>query len=269
MKAKRTLLQVFTLVCCLVLFSAGCGTGSSSGGSARKPLDNSTGTTSQTDPNSTTENSTGGGMVSTDNSNSVDEAERRILADRICRIAESEEGVEDATVLVADAAGASSEAVGSRDTTSNTGSTSGTNQSSSNAASSGSSGSGSTNRAAGPNFSTGSGRNANAKYTAIIGVVFSDNLKTDGGRQSELAQKIRDSVLRNEALVQDVILTMDEKDIEQIGGLANNLMERTGSDTMDAVNRLRDSLSGAGTNLMNAAREITNGIGSGIKELAK
>ena len=72
-----------------------------------------------------------------------------------------------------------------------------------------------------------------------------------------------------EALVQDVILTMDEKDIEQIGGLANNLMERTGSDTMDAVNRLRDSLSGAGTNLLNAAREITNGIGSGIKELAK
>ncbi len=274
LKTKRILLQVFTLCCCLALFSAGCGTSSSSGGSSsQKPLDNTTGTTSQTDTNSTTENSTGGGKVSTDGNNSkaVDDAERRILADRISRIAEAEEGVEDATVLIADAAGTNPDTAGSRDTTSNTGYTSGTNQSSSNAASSGSnsSGSGNQNRAAGPNSSTGSGTNANAKYVAIIGVVSSDNLQTDNTRQNELAERIRSSVLRNEALVQDVILTMDEKDLENIGSLANNLMEKTSSDTMDEVNRLRDDLSDAGTNLLNAAREITNGIGNGIKELAK
>ena len=100
-------------------------------------------------------------------------------------------------------------------------------------------------------------------------MVFSDNLKTDSSQQSELARRIRDSVLRNEALVKDVILTMDKKDIENIGGLAGSLMEKTGSDTMDEVNRLRDDLSDAGTNLLNAAREITNGIGNGIKELAR
>ena len=95
LKKNYQFLSIFMLLCGLMLTSAGCGSdtennaGSSGNQAAQKPLSNQTDSTDNAEVSSMT-------------------TERRILADRICRSIEKLEGVEDASVLIADADGKSS-----------------------------------------------------------------------------------------------------------------------------------------------------------------
>lgn len=273
-KEKWNFVGLVLLCCCMLYLAVGCGntsSGSGSAGSAQKPLNDMT----ASDPANGNE-SASSGVNPTD-------SERRMLADRICRTVEEMEGVQDASVLIADAsdhgtsAAHSSSAGKSPVSTESGNDDTGRGSASSVPNTSASDRSSNTGNVSGTGYMSGktaasqaeNGMTQNGAYVAIIGVTCTDTLKNEDAKQRSLAQNIRQEVMRSESSIGDVIVTADDKDIENIGRLAGNMLENAGQDASDEINRLRDTLRDAGTNLLNAAKDVTNGVADGLKELTR
>lgn len=280
MKMKRNFLQIFTLCFCLVFVATGCGNNNST--------ENNTGT--QKPLNSTTQTGTNNTQNGTNTGVSSADSERRVLADRICRSIEGIDGVQDATVLIADASSTNNQnssgntasntnpnnstaapsKTSNETKTSGTGTTSGTSGAINNTNGGSNTGTNNNNdNAVSSTSSNSTSGNSNASYIAIVGVTTTEGTQTNSEKQNSLAQNIRQMILQQENNIEDVVVTMDENDIQKIGNLANNTMQNTSQDATSEINRLRDDLMNAGTNLTRSAKDVTNGVANGVKDLVR
>ena len=259
MKNSRKILQIFTLCFCLICVSAGCGT--------KDPASPAPIPGTQKPPETATQQAPPPTAPSA--------SERRVLADRISRSIEKIDGVQDASVLIADAESArrpvKSEEPQGTISDKNYVSSSDPRQTGNISNETKTSGSGKTSATDGAinQTNTPAPGNQKAPYTAIIGITPDTSMQIDDDKKRSLAHTVRDMVLQEEKDIREAIVTMDETDLETIGNLAGNMMEDSGEDAKRAVNKLRDDLMKAESNLTRPVRDAAKDASQGIEDFMR